>query len=109
MFAALSRARAFVTYEYHPSTVVGLILTALMYALPGLLVGALEPRRPIRVGAALAVLTLPVVLYVVSLPVRELRLLAVAEVAVGFLVSGMLFCVAGSVAGQYVRAILRDL
>ena len=49
--------------DFDPAPWLGLTLTLLLYAVPGVLVGLLSVRRPMLDGAVLGLLTVPVSLY----------------------------------------------
>ena len=103
-FAFLSYLRIQIQYATAPPLAVGLILTAVMYLLPGCLVGFLVPRSPLITGALLGLLTVSVVWLEVPLRPAVLPWGEIAKALTAFSALGIIVCAAGSGAVAYLRA-----
>jgi hypothetical protein len=87
---------------FNPEPWLGVILTVLTYALPGMVIGLFRSRRPVLLTAMLGVITVPVVLLqidhldlLLNLPPSEL-----VKFYLTLLGLGLLLCPAGGFVGQ---------
>ena len=103
-FAFLSYLRIQIQYAAAPPLAVSLILTALMYLLPGGLVGFLVPRSPLISGALLGLLTVGVVWLEVPLRPAVMPWGEIAKALTAFSALGIIVCAGGSSAAAYLRA-----
>jgi hypothetical protein len=103
-FAFLSYLRIQIQYAAAPPPAVGLILTVLMYLLPGCLVGYLVPRSPVISGALLGLLTVAVVWLEVPLRPGVVPWGEIAKALTAFSALGIIVCAGGSGAAAYLRA-----
>lgn len=103
-FAFLSYLRIQIQYAAAPPPAVGVILTVLMYLLPGCLVGFLVPRSPLIPGALLGLLTVGVVWLEVPLRPGVMPWGEIAKALTAFSALGIIVCAGGSSAAAYLRA-----
>jgi|SRR5580693_876016 hypothetical protein len=103
-FALLSYLRIQIQYAVAPPPVVGVILTVLMYLLPGCLVGFLVPRSPLFPGALLGLLTVGVVWLEVPLRPGVVPWGEIAKALAAFSALGIIVCAGGSGAAAYLHA-----
>jgi hypothetical protein len=108
-FACLSLLRIEATYQLHPPEALGLVLTLLMYLIPGALVGLMAPTSPLKDGVTLGALTTLVVLVEVPLRPGFLPAADIARVAAAFLGIGVVACSIGCLAGARLRSRANDL
>ncbi len=107
-FVCVSLLRIEATYQLHPPEALGLVLTLLMYLIPGALVGLMAPTSPVKGGVTLGVLTTLVVLFEVPLRPEFLPVADVARIAAAFLGIGVVACSIGCLAGARLRSRAND-
>jgi hypothetical protein len=100
-FTALSILRIRLQYTFHPSAIFGLLLTVLMYLIPGAVVGLLAMQFRLLHGAVLGLLTAFVVWFEVPLQRAVLSWIDVAEFLVLMLLFGFVVSAAGGVAAHW--------
>jgi hypothetical protein len=78
-FGGLSILRIQLGYALHPAAPIGLVLTALMYLIPGAAVGLLVPQFRLLHGAILGLLTTVVVWFEVPMQLAPLSWTAITQ------------------------------
>jgi hypothetical protein len=102
-FLLLSLLRIRVQFAAAPQPAVGLILTLLMYFLPGFVTGLLIPRASVIPGVVLGLLTVGVVWFEVPLRPSLSSWSDLATALVAFSALGIVTCGAGCAAAGYLR------
>ena len=101
VFAGLSMLRIRVTYDFHPPATVGLLLTILMYLIPGMVVGLVARNFCLLHGALLGVLAAAVVWFEVPLQRALLAWTAVAQFLLMMVLFGAVIGAVGSIAAHW--------
>ena len=101
LFLALSLVRIRLQYAFHPSAPVGLLLTLLMYVIPGASVGLLAPQFRFVDGVILGLLTAGVVWFEVPMQRALSSWRDVTQFVAFIVLIGVVVSVAGSLAAHW--------
>jgi hypothetical protein len=103
-FVVLSSLRIRVQYVAPQPPAIALLLSLLMYLVPGFVTGLFLTRGHLTAGAVLGLLTVTVVWFQAPLRAGALTLADLAAALAAFAALGVLTCTAGCAAAGFLRA-----